>query len=103
MDKNHPNKQKPRLLAKEIKAFLNHKIHQVLIEMLDKDSTYPSTDSDTPQKVNQVSITGEQEEIDYFIHQILDPKYKYDLSPLSKQIEPSIISSIEYSCINITK
>ena len=71
--------------------------------MLDDDTTNPSTGDDTPQKVNQVSVTEEQEEIDFYIHQILDHNYKYDLSPLSKQIEPSIISSTENDCIHVTK
>ena len=72
IDKNRSNKWKPRLPEKEMRAFPNYKIHQALIEMFDKDSTYPSPDDDTPQKMNQLSITEEQEKINYYIHQIID-------------------------------
>lgn len=62
--------------------------------MLHKDNEEPSNLSED-SRVYTISTSTKNDEINFIINQILDPKYQYDLSSLSKQTESSIINSLE--------
>ena len=73
--------------------------------MLHNDHSEPDDTLTTSQhNVHIVSTeSNEQDEIDFLMHQMLDPTYQYNLSPLSKQIEPSIIQSSAHDQIHVIK
>ena len=71
--------------------------------MLHKDHEERKDPSDA-SRVHAISTSADKnEQINFVINQILDLNYQYDLSPLAKQTEPSIINSSEYKQINIIK
>ena len=77
------------------KLFLvsKYKIHQALINILDRDHSEPEDIlANSRHKVNVITTPlKEQDEIDFLLYQILDPTYQYDLSPLFQQRELSVI------------
>ena len=102
-NRNKTSKWKPRMPKDKLNSILNYKIYQALVDMLHKDHEEPNDPSEASQ-IHAISTTAdENNKTEFVINQLLDPKYQYDLSPLAKQTESSIINSSVHKQIHVIK
>ena len=100
---NKTSKWKPQMLKDKLNSIPNYKIHQALVGMLHKDHKEPNDPSEASRIYAILTTVDENDEIEFVINQLLDPKYQYDLSSLAKQTEPSIINSSAHEQIHVIK